>query len=178
MSNQIERTEKIGDEVNELHPDRLASALLIFGFVLVSLFGFFLILNLLVAGRLQVFLLVMVVVGGIVILYGWFRKTRGSSTTKQLFITTHQRIQFGATAGSAAAFLVNLVLQSEGVNSSWVISLIILSIFWALMFGIPAGGIGGLILASIWNNKKAAFIGGASSGALFSLYWILNYFGR
>jgi hypothetical protein len=165
-------------EVNETVPDRLPSSLLIFGFVLVSLFGFFFILNLLVAGRLPSFILFMILVGGIAILYGRNRTTRGSSTTKQLFKITSQRIRFGATGGSTATFLVYLVLQSKDLNRSWVIPFMILSIVWSLLFGIPAGGIGGLILASFWKNKRAAWIGGAIGGVLFSSYWILNYFGR
>jgi hypothetical protein len=119
-------------------------------------------------------MLLMILLGGIGIPYGWFRKTGGSSATKQLFKTTRQRIQIGATAGSAAAFLFYLVMQSEGINISWVISLIIISIVWGLLLGIPAGGIGGFILASIWKNKKAAFIGGASAGAITSLLWIFT----
>ncbi|MCJ7694604.1 MAG: hypothetical protein MUO40_04180 [Anaerolineaceae bacterium] len=164
-------------ELNNTKPDRMPSALLVSGFFLVSLFGFYGVIGLVEAARLSAFLLLIIILGVSAIYYGWFRKTRGSSSTKQLFKTTRQRIQIGATAGSVAAFLVYLVMQSEGLNISWVVSFIILSIFWALMFGIPAGGIGGLILASIWKNKKASFVGGAIAGALFSLFWILSYFG-
>jgi hypothetical protein len=178
MSNQNEQNKMIDDEMNETRPDRLASALLIIGFILASLFGFYGVLGLILAARLPFLVLTGILLGTFSILYGWFRKTRGSSSTKQLFKTTRLRIQIGATAGSVAAFLVFLVMQSEGLNISWVVSFITLSIFWALMFGIPAGGIGGLILASIWKKKKAAVIGGATVGALFSLFWILNYFGR
>ncbi|MFH2038591.1 MAG: hypothetical protein ABIJ65_04065, partial [Chloroflexota bacterium] len=168
MSYQNGQTEMIDDEVNDILPDRLPSSLLIIGFVLVSLFGFFLVLNLLVAGRLPPFLLLMVLVGGITILYGRNRTTKGSSTTKQLYKTTSQRILFGAIGGSIATFLVYLVLQSKDLNTSWVIPFMILSIVWSLLFGIPAGGIGGLILASFWKNKRAAWIGGAIGGVLLS----------
>jgi hypothetical protein len=162
---------------NKTRPDRLSTALLISGFILVSLFGFYSMLTFLVAGRLPLFMLPFILLGGMGIFYGRSRTARGSSATKQLFNATRQKIQSGSLAGIAAAFLIYLVTQSKGINSSWVLSFLILAIVWAPLLGIPSGGVGGLILASIWKNKNAAFIGGAIGGALFSLYWILNFFG-
>jgi hypothetical protein len=94
-----------------------------------------------------------------------------------LFSATYHKIKVGSSAGVAATFLVYLVRQSEGLNTSWLVSFVVLSIVWALLLGIPSGGIGGLILAAIWKNKYAVFIGGAITGAIFSLCFILVNFG-
>ena len=177
MSVENERSELEGTGVNETRSDRLASALLIIGFILVSLFGSYSFLNLVYAGSPPTIMLPVILLGGLCIFYGRFRMVRGSSATKQLFNATRYKIQIGSLSGIAAAFLVYLVTQSEGINISWVVSLLILSIFWALLLGIPSGGVGGLILAAIWKNKNAAFIGGAIAGAAFSLFWILKYRG-
>lgn len=165
-------------EKDETRLDRLASALLISGFLLTSLFGSSSIVYFIVAGRIPSFMLPLILLGGISIFYGRFRKIRGSSATKQLFNATRYNLQVGALAGIAAVFLVYLVIQSEGINISWLVSFLILSIFWSLLMGIPSGGFGGLILAAIWKYKYAAFIGGAIAGALFSLFWMMKYFGR
>lgn len=177
MNTQLDPTESIEIKEENTRPDRLASAALIIGFILVSLFGSFGSISLLAAGRFPPFMLLMSIVGVSGIIYGRSRMSRGSSTTKQLYENTRQKIWSGALAGIAATFLAYLVNQSEGLNLSWVVSFLILSIVWALLFGIPSGGIGGLVLASIWKNKYAAFIGGAIAGASFSSFWMLRYFG-
>lgn len=177
MKTHLDPTELVENKAEYSHPDKLASALLIIGFILASLFGSASSISLLVAGRFPPSMLLMTAMGVLGNIYGWFRKTRGNSATIQLYKTTRQKIRSGIMAGFAATFLVYLVLQSEGLNLSWVVSFLTLSIFWALLFGIPFGCIGGLVMASIWKNKNASFIGGAIVAASFSSFWILNYFG-
>jgi hypothetical protein len=158
---------------SEIQPDRLASALLIIGFILVSLFGSVGIIGLFAAGRIPSFILPIILLGGSGIFYGWLRTSRGSLATKQLYKTNQLRIRIGAMAGSATAFCVALVSQIDEVNGSWVIAFLVLSITWGLLLGIPFGGMGGLILASIWKNKNSAYIGGASAVAMVALWWYI-----
>jgi len=81
-------------------------------------------------------------------------------------------------AGSAAALFLALVSQINEVNGSWVVAFLVLSITWGLLLGIPSGGIGGLILASVWKNKRSAFIGGAMAGFLVAFWgWVLHWKG-
>jgi len=160
-------------------PDRLASALLIIGFILVSLFGFYSIGFRFAGGRhLPPLFLTTIILGGTGILYGWFRTVRGNPETKQLFKATFQKIRIGAMAGSVAAFVLVMISQINEVNGSWLVAFFVLSITWGLLFGIPFGGIGGLILASIWKNKKSAFVGGVSAVAIISLLRIIFVFHR
>ena len=94
-------------ELDETKPERWASALLIAGFVLVSLFGAYSITFRLAGGwHLPPLILPMLVLGGICLFYGWFRVKRSNLETKRLFTATRRRIWRGALAGSAAAFFL------------------------------------------------------------------------
>jgi len=177
METQLDPNELIEIMGDNTRPDRLPSALLIIGFILASLFGSVGITSLLAAGRIHASILLITILGFLGMFLGWKRKVRGSSSTKQLYETTRQKIQSGAVAGVAAALIVYMVTQSKDLNLSWVVPFLILSILWALIFGIPCGGLGGLVLASIWKNKYAAYFGGAITTAIFSYLWMFNYFG-
>jgi hypothetical protein len=74
----------------------------------------------------------------------------------------------GATFGAIAIFVVLtsfwfLLLPLGGfwqLDSSEAASFLIAAILGGLVVGLPAGGIGGLIVGSLWKHKIAAVIGG------------------
>jgi hypothetical protein len=163
--------EQIGS--SETRTDRLATVLLIIGFLLASLSGTVSIIGLFAAGRIQPLFLLIVLLGVSGIFYGKFRTTRGSLATRHLFKTTLQKIRMGVLTGSAAGFCIAALSQIKDVNGSWVVAFLVLSIVWGLLLGIPFGGLGGLILGSIWKNKSSAYIGGVIAAAVVALYWYI-----
>ena len=170
------------NELDETRPDRLASAMLIIGLIMVCSFVLYSIIFYLVGGwLLPPHILPLIVLGGISIAYGSFRTVRGGSVTKQFVKATLIKMRNGAIAGSAIAFVVLQIAQVSANHDSWynwfngVIPSLIIDIPGALFFGISAGGIGGLILGNIWKNNKAAFVGGAIAGVITSFLFILNY---
>jgi len=71
-------------ELDETRPDRLASAILIIGIIIVCSFVLYSIIFYIVGGRiLPLSILPLIFLGGIGIVYGSFRIVRGSSVTKQ-----------------------------------------------------------------------------------------------
>jgi len=169
-------------ELDETRPDKLASAMLIIGIIIICSFVLYSIIFYIVGGWvLPPFTLPLIVLGGIGIVYGSFRTVRGGSVTKQFVKATLIKIRSGALAGSAIAFIVLQIARVSVNHDSWInwlngiIPSLIIDILGALFFGILAGGIGGLILGSIWKNNKAAFIGGTIAGAITSFLFILNY---
>lgn len=169
-------------ELDETRPDRLASAILIIGIIIVCSFVLYSIIFYIVGGRiLPLSILPLIFLGGIGIVYGSFRIVRGSSVTKQFAKAILIKMKNGAIASSAIAFVVLQIARVSVNHHSWsnwlngVIPSLIIDIPGALFFGISAGGIGGLILGNIWKNNKAAFVGGASAGLITSFLYILNY---
>ena len=166
-------------ELDESRPDRLASLMLIIGIIIVSQFVLYGIIFYIVAGwPLPPYILPFIFVGGISIIYGSFRIVRESSVTKEFVKATLIKMQNGAIAGSAIAFVVLQIAQVSTNHDSWsnwlngVIPSLIIDIPGALFFGISPGGIGGLILGNSWNNNKAAFVGGAIAGITTSFLYI------
>ena len=163
-------------ELDESRPDRLASSMLIIGIIIVSQFVPYSIIFYIVGGQLPPpYILPFIFVGGIGIIYGSFRIVRGSSVTKESVKATLIKMRAGAIAGSATAFVVILIAEVTAANGYWVVELLIIAIPGALFFGISPGGIGGLILGNSWNNNKAAFVGGASTGLISSFLYVLSY---
>ena len=168
-------------ELDEAGRDRLASAILIIGIIIVCSFVLYSIIFYIVGGRILSRILPLIFLGGISIVYGSFRTVRGSSVTKQFVKATLMKMRNGAIAGSAMAFAVLQIAQVSANHDSWsnwlngVIPSLIIDIPGALFFGISAGGIGGLILGNIWKNNKASFVGGAMGGVIASLLYLLNY---
>ena len=169
-------------KLDETRPDRLASAMLIIGIILVCSFVLYSIIFYIAGGWiLPRRILLFIFLGGISIAYGSFRTVRGGSVTKQFVKATLIKMRNGAIAGSAIAFMVLQIAQVSANHDSWynwfngVIPSLIIDIPGALFFGISAGGIGGLILGNIWKNNKAAFVGGAIAGVTISFLFILNY---
>lgn len=150
--------------------------MLILGIIIVSQFVLYSIKFYIVGGwLLPPYTLPFIFLGGIGIVYGSCRTVRGTSVTKELVQATLIKMQVGAIAGSATAFVVILIAQVTTANGFWVVELLIIAIPGALFFGISAGGIGGLILGNIWNNNKAAFVGGAITGVTTSFLYISIY---
>ena len=165
-------------KLDETRPDRLASAMLIIGMIIVCQVVLYRIISYIVGIWRQPYILPLIILGGIGIVYGSFRTVKGSSVTKQFVKATLIKIRSGAIAGSATAFVVLQIAQVSANHDSWfngVIPFLIIDIPGALFFGISAGGIGGLILGNIWKNNKAAFVGGAIAGVITSFLFILNY---
>jgi len=168
-------------ELDETQPDRLASALLIIGILIVCQVVLYRIISYIVGIWRQPYILPLIFLGGIGIVYGSFRTVRGGSVNKQFVKATLIKMRNGAIAGSAIAFMVLQIAQVSANHDSWynwfngVIPSLIIDIPGALFFGISAGGIGGLILGNIWKNNKAAFVGGAIAGVTISFLFILNY---
>ena len=164
-------------KLDETRPDRLASAMLIIGIIVVCSFVLYSIIFYIVGGwALPPYILPSIFLCGIGVVYGSFRIVRGSSVTKQLVKAQLNKTGIGAIVGSAAAFVVILVAQVTAANGYWVVGLLIIAIPGALFFGISAGGIGGLLLGNILKNNKAAFVGGASAGVITSFLFFLFYF--
>jgi hypothetical protein len=169
-------------ELDERRPDRLASAILIIGIIIVCSFVLYSIIFYIAGGwLLPRRILLFIFLGGISIVYGSFRTVRGTSTTKQFVKATLIKTRSGALAGSAIAFVVLQIARVSVNHDSWsnwlngVIPSLIIDIPGALFFGISAGGIGGLILGNIWKNNKTAFVGGAIAGVITSFLFILTY---
>jgi hypothetical protein len=168
-------------ELDETRPDRLASAILVIGIFIVCQVVLYRIISYIVGIWRQPFILPLIFLGGISIAYGSFRTVRGSSATKQFVKAALIKTRSGALAGSAIAFVVLQIARVSVNHDSWinwlngVIPSLIIDIPGALFFGISAGGIGGLILGSIWKNNKAPFVGGAVAGVITSFLFILNY---
>ena len=168
-------------ELDETRPDKLASAMLIIGIFIVCQVVLYRIISYIVGIWRQPFILPLIFLGGISIAYGSFRTVKGSSATKQFVQAVLIKIRSGALAGSAIAFVVLQIAQVSANHDSWYnwlngfIPSLIIDIPGALFVGISAGGIGGLILGSIWKNNKATFVGGAIAGVITSFLFILNY---
>lgn len=170
------------NELNEIRPDRLASATLVIGLIMACSFFLFSVIYFIVGGwPPPTHTLPLTLLGGIGIIYGSVRTARGSLATKQLVKATLIIMRNGAIAGSATAFVVIQIAQNAGNQGSWdnwfngVIPHLIIGIPGALFFGISAGGISGLILGNIWKNNKAAFVGGAIGGVIASILYLLNF---
>ena len=145
--------------MNETRPDRLASAMLIIGIVIVCQVVIYVVIFYIVGGRLPLYILPLIILGGIGMASGSFRTVRGSSVTKQFVKATLIKMRSGAIAGSTTAFVVLQIAQVAANHASWhnwvngVIPGLIIAIPGALFFGISAGSIGGLILGKIWKNN-------------------------
>ena len=170
-------------ELDEARPDTLAFVMLIIGIITVCSFILYSIIYYIAGGwLLPPYILPFIFLGGIGITYGSFRIVRGSLVTKQFVKATLIKMRNGVIVGSATAFVVLQIARVSVNHDSWsnwlngVIPSLIIDIPGALFFGISAGGIGGLILGSIWKNNKATFIGGAIAGVVTSFLFILNYF--
>jgi len=168
-------------ELDETRPDKLASAMLIIAIFIVCQVVLYRIISYIVGIWRQPFILPLIVLGGISIAYGTLRTVKGSSATKHFVKAALIKIRSGALAGSAIAFVVLQIARVSANHDSWynwlngVIPSLIIDVPGALFFGISAGGIGGLILGSIWKNNKATFVGGAIAGVITSFLFILNY---
>jgi len=168
-------------ELEETRPDRLASAMLIIGIIIVCEVVLYRIVSYIVGIWRQPYILPLIVMGGTGIVYGSFRTVRGSSVTKQFVKATLIKMRNGAIAGSVAAFVVLQIAQVSANHDSWsnwfngFIPSLIIDIPGALFLGMSAGGISGLIVGNLWKNNKAAFVGGAIAGVITSFLFILNY---
>jgi hypothetical protein len=167
-------------ELDETKPDRLASAMLIIGIFIVCQFVLYdIIIYRVVGWLLPTYFLPFIFLGGIGIIYGAVRTVRGNSATKQSVKATLIKIRNGAIAGSAVAFVMLQIASASSNHASWynwfngLIPSLIIDIPGALIFGVSAGSIGGMILGSIWKNKKAEFVGGAIAGGIFSFLYLL-----
>ena len=163
-------------ELDETQPDKLASAMLIIGMIIVYSFVLYRIISYIVGIWRQPYILPLIFLGGIGIVYGSFRTVRGSSVTKQFVKATLIKMRNGAIAGSAMAFVVITIAQVIVGEGFWAVPFLFIAIPGALFFGISAGGIGGLILGNIWKNNKAIFVGGAIAGVMTSFLYLLFAF--
>jgi hypothetical protein len=166
-------------KLNEIKPDRLASAMLIIGIFIVCQFALYGIIFSYSWGLLlPSYLLPFVFLGGIGIVYGLFRTVRESSVTRQYVKATLINMTNGAIACSATAIAVITILQviRIGYFPHW--TFFFLAIPGGLFFGITPGGISGLILGKIWKNKMTIFVGGVIAGAItsFCIIYIYNIF--
>jgi hypothetical protein len=163
-------------ELGETRPDRMASALLIIGIIIVCQVVLYRIISYIEGIWRQPYILPLIFLGGIGIVYGSFRTVKGSSVTKQFVKATLIKMRIGAIAGSAPAFVVIIIAQVIANGGFYLVPILFIAIPGALLFGVSAGGISGLILGNIWKNNKAAFVGGASAGLITSFLYILFYF--
>lgn len=158
--------------------DKWPSILLVVGFSLVSFLGAYCIVFRFAGGwRLPPIVIPLIIAGFLAILLGEERVGKGSQQTRQLYSLCSQFLCRGALAGSVTACGVYLVLESAGLNLSWLFAYLVLSIVWGLLFGIPFGGLGGVMLGSIWKHRFAAWVGGGLAAMIFAAIWISSNFG-
>jgi hypothetical protein len=163
-------------ESDESRPDKVASAILVMGIVVVCQVTLYSLIFYIMGGwLLPPCILPSIFLSGLGIIYGSFRIVRGTSVTKELVKAILAKMRNGAIAGSATAFVVIIIAQVIAAHGYWVVELLIITIPGALFFGLSPGGIGGLILANRWKNNKAAFIGGAIAGLTMSFLFITSY---
>ena len=130
-------------ELDEARPDKLASAILITGIIIVCSFVLYSIIFYIVGGWILPRILPFIFLGGICIVYGSFRTVRGSSVTKQFVKATLIKMRNGAIAGSATALVVITIAQVIVGEGFSVVPFLFIAIPGALFFGISPGGIGG-----------------------------------
>ena len=169
------------NELNETRPDRMATVILGIGLIMACSFIPYGVVYLLLGGWPQLpYILPGIFLGGILIIYGTLRTGRGNAATKQSVKATLIKMRNGAIAGSAVALVELLIAQTAGNHDSWLnwfnalIPYLIIDIPGSLIFGVSAGSIGGMILGTIWKNKKAVFIGGAIAAGIMSLLYLLT----
>jgi hypothetical protein len=171
------------NELNGTRPDRMATAILVIGLVMACSFILYGVIYFILGGwPLLPYIPPLIFLGGIGIIYGAVRTVRGNSATKQLVKATLIKIRNGTIAGSAVAFVVLQIALASSNHDSWYnwfngfIPSLFVVIPGALIFGISAGSIGGMILGSKWKNKKAVFVGGAIAGGIMSFLYLLIAF--
>lgn len=76
-----------------------------------------------------------------------------------------ENFRMGAMTGSATLFTISVIAQIVLLGEGWY-RLLIFTVIGALIFGIPAGGFGGLILVKMRKTRNAAYIGGAIAGVI------------
>ena len=169
------------NELNETRPDWMATAILGIGLVMACSFILYGGIYLLLGGWPQLpYILLLIFLGGIGIIYGAVRTVRGNSATKQSVRATLIKMRNGAIAGSAVAFVEFQIVHASLNHASWYnwsngfIPSLFVDIPGALIFGLSAGSVGGLILGRIWNNKKAVFVGGAIAGGILCFLYLLT----
>ena len=159
----------------------MATAILVISLVMACSFILYGVIYFLLGGwPLLPYIPALIFLGGIGIIYGAVRTARGNSATKQSVIGTLIKMRNGAIAGSVVALVELQIVYASSNHDSWsnwvngLIPTLIIDIPGALIFGVSAGSIGGMILGSIWKNKKAVFVGGAIAGGIFSFLYLLN----
>ena len=168
------------NELDETRADRIATAILVIGIVMACSFIPYSFIYFILGGWPHLAsILPVIFLGGIGIIYGVVRTVRGNSATKQSVKATLIKMRNGAIAGSVVAlaeFQIVYASSNHDSLSNWVNGLIptlIINIPGALIFGVSAGSLGGMILGRLWKNKKAVFIGGAIAGGIFCLLYLL-----
>ena len=159
MNVQSEQT-----KIDITRPNRLAITLLMIGILLlcpviglIIYFGF---------GRgllwdQKIISLLFVSLEGIGLVYGTINVLKGNEITKQLAKTTLKNFGMGATTASIVGLILIIITQVAALDKYWSVGLLlIIAIPGALITGVPTGGIGGVILGSVWRYKRAAIIGG------------------
>lgn len=77
----------------------------------------------------------------------------------------------GALTGIGIIFIAIILTQFYVLGSYWFDGIVffpIIAIIGAFVLGLPTGGLGGLILGSIWKSPKAAIVGGAIAALILS----------
>ena len=144
-------------------PNRQAIASLMVGILLlcpaISLLMLYLIYGVLWNQIINAVLLV--AFEGITLTYGTINVIRGNEITKQLAQIALKKFGMGAATASIVGLILIFFGPIESLGSNWTIWLFLFIMMpRVLITGIPAGGIGGFILGSIWKYKRAAIIGG------------------
>ena len=169
--NQIEMEEK---------PDKLAFAILITSILIGLPIWICGIVWYFLAGGFPQYILLFILLGVFGIIYGLIRTITGSITTKQFAKANVRKMGFGALAGSLVAFTAIIIAQITAMGGFWDFSsLFLITIPGALFFGIPAGGIGGMILGNKGKTNKASIIGGIIAGVILApfLFFLFSFRG-
>lgn len=108
----------------------------------------------------KIIALLFVFLEGIGLIYGTINVIKGNETTRRIAEILFKNFRMGAMAGSILGLILIIISQVVALRKYWSIGLLIIAIPGAIITGLPTGGIGGLILGSVWKNKWAAIIGG------------------
>ena len=111
---------------------------------------------------------ILLLFAGIGIIYGATNLIKGNEATKKSAKITLKKIGLGTMSGSMTGFLLIIISQYFGIGKHWSIWLLAIAIPGALIIGLFAGGIGGLILGSRWKHPKSAIIGGVVAITILS----------
>jgi hypothetical protein len=88
-----------------------------------------------------------------------------SLVKKGIFRLSLERFGVGGFSSLVVAFIFTALIHLVTLGKYWDVFFLTVAVIVALV-SLPIGGVGGLILGSVWKHNKAAMIGGVIVGVL------------